>query len=79
MLSSIIFHWQAQKERQRAETIRIEAQAEVEAARAEARAAQATADERAQTIFAMRAELDRLHVRLERLEHNGGNSRSASA
>ena len=79
VLSSIIFHWQAQKERQRAETIRIEAQAEVEAARAEARAAQATADERAQTIFAMRAELDRLHERLERLERNGGNSRSASA
>lgn len=82
VLSSIIFHWQAQKERQRAETIRLEAQAEVQAAREEAQAevqaareeaqaARTTADERLQTIVAMRAELDRLNERLERLENNG--------
>ena len=81
VLSSIIFHWQAQKERQRAETIRLEAQAEVQAAReevqasrAEAQAAQAAADERLQTIVAMRAELDRLNERLERLENNGSQA-----
>lgn len=92
VLSSIIFHWQAQKERQRAEAIRLEAQAEVhtareearaevQAARAEAQAAQAeaqaartTADERLGTIVAMRAELDRLNERLERLESNGRQS-----
>ena len=85
VLSSIIFHWQAQKERQRAEAIRLEAQAEVEAFRAEAQAAKAeaqaagaeaqaaraTADERMETIAIMRAELDRLNERLDRLERNG--------
>ena len=92
VLSSIIFHWQAQKERQRAEAIRLEAQAEVQtakeearaevqAARAEAQAAQVeaqaartTADERLGTIVAMRAELDRLNERLERLESNGSQA-----
>lgn len=99
VLSSIIFHWQAQKERQRAEAIRLEAQAEVQtareearaevqAARAEAQAAQAeaqaaqaevqaartTADERLGMIVAMRAELDRLNERLERLESNGSQA-----
>ena len=96
VLSSIIFHWQAQKERQRAEAIRLEAQAEVQTAReeaqaevqtakeearaevqavrAEAQAARTTADERLGTIVAMRAELDRLNERLERLESNGSQA-----
>lgn len=74
VLSSIIFHWQAQKERQRAEEIRLEARAEVQTARQEAQEARATADERLQTIIAMRAELDRLNERLERLENNGHQS-----
>ena len=91
VLSSIIFHWQAQKERQRAEAIRAEAQAELEAARAEtekARAetekargetntARAVADERSQTIIAMQAELERLNARLTRLEENGSRGNQA--
>ena len=91
VLSSIIFHWQAQKERQRAEAIRAEAQAELEAAHAEtekARAetekargetntARAVADERSQTIIAMQAELERLNARLTRLEENGSRGNQA--
>ena len=57
VLSSIIFHWQAQKERQRAETIRLEAQAEVQAAREEAQAeVQAAREESQAEVQAAREE-----------------------
>jgi len=50
VLSSIIFHCQAQKERQRAEAIRAEAQAELEAAHAETEKARAETEKaRAET------------------------------
>ena len=57
VLSSIIFHWQAQKERQRAEAIRLEAQAEVQAAREEAQAeVQAAREESQAEVQAAREE-----------------------
>ena len=88
VLSSILFHWQAQKERQRAEEVRAEAQAEVQAAQAAAQKAQmevqsARAEARAEAqaeaqaeVQAARAEAQLVQARLEAAQ---ANERAAQA
>ena len=84
VLSSILFHWQAQRERQRAEAIRAEAQTEVQAAREAAQEAQAAAQATAQAAQTAaqtaHAEAQIAQARLEaRLEAAQANERAAQA
>ena len=92
VLSSIIFHWQAQRERQRTEEVRAEAQAEVQAARdaaqaavleaqADARVAQARLEGQLEAAQAneraARAEVELLRFRLAQLENGNANGQSS--
>ena len=79
VLSSIIFHWQAQKERQRAEAIRLEAQAEVQAAREGAQAEVQAAREGAQAEVQAAREEAQAEVQAAREESQAARAAAQAA